>query len=614
MASSKSKAPIIIIIASLVIAFAMTAGTLAWRAFTSDAIVLKPNVVIYEEDTAGYKIVASSTDSITVTSLEGLEEGQVLTAGITEATPNGLLCTLGEPTATEGGYIIPITQASFTDVFEECSYSASATLTEAGNYEIESRNGSGSPIVEQAFALTLTNPLIEKDYGFVDVSAGNSVDLNLQVRHGTDFKVSVIDSFNAEVKIDGTSGRATLFDDPLRPIEFKAGPVPVVVVPALTIEADVNASIRDLTFEAGAAVDRKMGFEYDSQSGLYVIDEDNSTDPYLVHTPIANDLNFKVNAGVTATMQATLYGLFGAETTVALRGDFTGKLKEVAAGEPTEGAISIPGSDRKYAGRLTERITVPISGSLVVNAPNSVVDLLFAVVRGDVTNFSELARMELFDTGDLIVLYDDSQTFGQILETYEIDLGHGLPVFEIDYPDNWTVGRMDFNYPTSDADFMVSIAANRGGVTITCNDNPDASVSVSFLTGYPSGTLGLSNEASASLEKIASSSLAAPDSGTTDNYCVAQDTHALTRMDDMSPGHETYVTEQTTFYALIPNSALGSGKTDWRATNAAIFPYGTWPEFPGRDFYILVYSSELDGMTNDQRQEALEIIESFRRM
>lgn len=611
MPTSKSKTPIIIIIASLVIAFAMTAGTLAWKSYKSNVVEVKDDVVIYATDDSPYTITSSSDTEITVSSLDGLEEGAILTAGITEETPNGLLCKLGEPAPSDDGYTIPITQASFADVFKECNYTASAVMTEDGNYEIqESSSSSSSPIVEKAYAIKLANNFMDEDYGFINVSAGNSVDLNLKVERDENFKVSVIDNFYAGVKMDGTSGKLTLFDETLKPIEFKVGIVPVVIVPKLSMEADVSASIRDMTFEAGASVGRKVGFEYSTISGLSLIDEDSSTDPYVNHTPMSDDLKFKVNGGLTTKLQTTLYGIFGTEASVALRGDFDGRLKEVPAGEPTDGAISIPGSDKKYTGKLSEKITVPITGSIVVNAPDSVLSLLFAVKNHDVTNFNELARKELFDTGDLITLYDETQTFGQIAETYEINLGHGLPVFAIDYPEGWTVGPLDFDYPTGEMDFAAMMASH-GGVTITCNDNPEASVGISFMTNYFSIAKGYNSITSATVERIADSSLASPGSDNVGDYCVAKITH--TESPDEAKGN-TVGFKETIFYAVVPNSQLGSGKAHWVASNTAVFPYGTWPTFPGHEFYLLVDSAELNAMTEDQRQEAIAMLESFRRL
>lgn len=611
MTSFKSRIPLLIIIVSIVIAFAMTAGVFAWRAYNSTVVKVKPDVVVYEADEASYTITASSEDSITVTSLDGIEEGTILTAGISEETPNGLLCKLGEPVATDGGYTIPIVQASFTDVFEECNYSGSASMTKDGTYEVERLNTSDSPIVEKAYALKLANNFFEEDYGFINVTAGNSVDLNLSVHNG-DFTVSVIDEFGAAVKMDGTSGKLTLFDETLKPIEFRVGPVPVVVVPKLTMEADVKASVRDMTFEAGASVGRKVGFEYDSKSGLSLIDEDSSTDSYLNHTPASDNLNFKVNGGLTTTLQTTLYGIFGTEAAVGLRGDFTGRLKEVPAGEPSDGAISIPGSDKKYTGTLSEKITVPISGSIVVNAPDSVLSLLFAIKNRDVTNFSELARKELFNTGDMIVLYDESQTFGIIGEAHEINFGHGLPVFTIDVPDNWTARTPDFKYPTSDMEFNTGITVNHGGISFTCNDNPSVSVNVSFYTGYPSMAKGYNSITTANVEKITDSPLASPGSDNVGDYCVAKITH--TERPDEVRGNSIDSTNETVFYAVVSNAQLGSGNAYWIASKAAMFEYGDWPGFSGRPLIMLVDTSSLSDMTAEQQEDALAMLSSFRRL
>ncbi|MEG2469582.1 MAG: hypothetical protein RSB86_19605, partial [Comamonas sp.] len=69
-------------------------------------VKINPNVVVYNEESSPFKVLACDSESVTVSSLEGIKGDSILSAGVTAATPNGLLRKIVSAEPVMDGYLI----------------------------------------------------------------------------------------------------------------------------------------------------------------------------------------------------------------------------------------------------------------------------------------------------------------------------------------------------------------------------------------------------------------------------------------------------------------------------------------------------------------------------
>lgn len=61
---------------------AVLPGVLRWG-----APVIRPNVIIYDEESSPFTIIESNSSNIIVSSTEGIEEGSIVNSGVIDAAP-----------------------------------------------------------------------------------------------------------------------------------------------------------------------------------------------------------------------------------------------------------------------------------------------------------------------------------------------------------------------------------------------------------------------------------------------------------------------------------------------------------------------------------------------
>jgi len=422
----------------------------------SDNVVINNDVVVYEEGQSPFEIVKCESDSVTVTSMDGLREGAILAAGVTDKTPYGMLRRLGAVEETSGGYRFATTQAALTEAIDKCDVSYTISITEGGEYEVkDARTGAVSPLVQQAFADEGLGNLFSWEEGPASVHAGDVIEASLKIDYGT-IEMRVVNHFNAGADLDlgrlispdDKSKSWPLFSKTLRPFTFTVGPVPIVFTNSISAELTVGGSVSVGALVAEATIDKSFGFEYTSAGGLRPVNEDNSVAPELsfMQEDYAPSITAEADAGIDTHFTSLLYGCAGPDFSVGLESATQAKLQKLIEGEDASGAIHVPGLDWDLKGTLSEKVTVPIRGTFHMQTPFNVFD------GGEID-------VEVFTTGDSITLVDIEKEFGEFgrasstvndaAGSYTTKWAHTnmmtYPEYTFDLPFGWSVASDDIS-------------------------------------------------------------------------------------------------------------------------------------------------------------------------
>ncbi|WP_282190798.1 hypothetical protein [Adlercreutzia caecimuris] len=641
-----SARPLALLLVMLVVAAALMviAAVMLWQKSSDDGVVLKENAVIYREGESSFAIIASDGDSVTVDSVAGLAEGNVICAGITEATPNGLLCKVGRPVPVEEGFRIPIQQAALTDVIEKCDVKATVAIDEEGGHLIDQPPANRtSPFVDQAFAdeggflfeRASDWPLFAVEKEPLSASMLQCLEVEVHIDREKMF-FRLVDAFSLEASLDGIEfEEMKLFEKSLRPIQFNIGPVPVVVVPNFSAEAHFDGSAHGLGFsaeedqkaslsgdpsekcgfEVTGRIEKCFGFEYTTDGGFQPIGEDRSWFSRPTIAPVDEMFGVDIEGGVSLAFRALLYGVSGVELSSGLAMRVSAEMSMLPPGQSPSGALELPGSSKKFSGALSQKITIPISGSLVVEELNA-----FGYKLADGCSLT------LFDTDDAITLLDETMEFrvgenldsdgtsdnvdaspdensgaplhkdagsGRVVCTTKVS--GGIPPLLFVHPVDWEC-HSEGNSETLDLILGPHSASIQVG--------PDG---VEGATGNWAGLLQYQElgggdmwvvfdpERMARVTKVADAVLALPgeDPG---SYVVAEASYPRCRSDDPSDLHTELVLIPTTFLQRCPLSTM-------QDTNFVVF------DFLGR---AVSFSIDLEGLNEEARQEAIGVLASLR--
>ncbi|MEC4175626.1 hypothetical protein VIN30_04120 [Adlercreutzia sp. R7] len=613
----------------------VAAAVLIWKNGADDGVVLKDNVVIYEEGSSPFTILASDADSVTVSSLDGIVEGDVLAAGITSATPNGLLCWMGKPEVVGEGWRIPIRQASLVDAIEKCDVKVRVAVDEAGNYRINQlKDRSGNPLIEQAFADDgwfsfegeLGCPLFEKKAGSLSAEAWQYLEIAVSV-NWDQLTFRLTDTISLEISIDGVELDSTeLFNRVLRPFEFNIGPLPVVVAPSISAEASLSGNAHGLgcSVETGwgsevstsssekgelqlaGKIEKCVGFEYTTGGGPRAINEDRSLFPRPIFNLADESFGADVEGEVSVSFKALLYGVSGVELSTGLAVQISAELTALPTVPSPDGAVELPGISKKFAGTLSQKVTLPISGSLVMEDLN--------VLGWDLVAGFDL---ELFDSGDAITLLDETQSFdipsavdgegesGSLekdsASSSHRNVGSGrvvcttkfpgdAPQLSFVHPADWKcsslIGSETSPWGPQSAVIDVSSPEEAGGIPLA--------VQLEYLDWYGGDMwICVDRERTARLVKVADAALAPPGESA-GSYVVAE---AIYPKDASDPDN------LTSEMVLVPVSYLQqSPLSTIQDTNCVAF------DFLGR---AVCFSADIEGLSNEQRQELASILGSL---
>ena len=454
------KRTLIALAATLVVALALMGGMLVPSAARNHT-ELQPAAVIYREGSSPFDISSydPSTGDVTVSGTAGIEVGSVLVAGVTDATPEGMLRAVTAISENpDGSAVLTTRPAALTEAIRRCDVSVRAT-PQGDGYDVRLTDNLArrNPLARlfgatQAKALDLTagkadGPFFEKEWEYGSASADFEIEVDLSIRDGhvvfrsvahptleATLGLSHESSWSAvEYPEDDGDGKITLFDKPLRPLTFTVGTVPVVITNQLTIDMNLGFSVEATLASVSAVMDRELGFEYVSGQGITPVNEDNSHGPDISLTPSGPGVSLGIEAGIGPTLAMRLYGTAGPDLSALLDLDMDA---EASYTDKDGEGFQIPGVAGSFTGSFHSLLTLPISGHVTFEVP-------FNVFDGDQ---SLAVDVTLFDTGDTITLGEiDLHTGGpELTHTYRTSYQEKHPVelsgeYVFDYPDGWKV-------------------------------------------------------------------------------------------------------------------------------------------------------------------------------
>lgn len=421
----------LLVVTILAAVLMVTAAVLLWKNGGDDGVVLKDNVVIYEEGSSPFTILASDADSVTVSSLDGLSADSVLAAGVTETTPYGLLRKAVSYEPVEGGYRIVTEQAALTDAIAECDVTVTIVVDDEGNYVVQQKSGRQEMrLIEQAFADEDENLLFSQQMGPLEVKGSQKLDISVQINWGK-ITFRLVDTVGLEAALtDASLEKVRLFERIMRPIVFSIGPVPVVIVPSISVEASFDGSLTGFglsvetqsglegeaavsldedesdgwAMEMSAKLEKSIGFEYSTDEGFSPVNEDRSAMPRLQFNPLDDSFGASIGGEVDASLKFLLYDCAGIEGSAGIAAEMGASLQRLSPDEEAGGAIELPGLSGKYGGDYDFKVYLPLKLSLV--AENDSVANLF-----DGTHMEAGLEMTLIDSGDTITIIDDHRSF-----------------------------------------------------------------------------------------------------------------------------------------------------------------------------------------------------------
>ena len=369
-------------------------------------VVLSPGVLIYDDGQSPFQILASDYYSVTVSSLDGIDDEVILAAGVSEETPYGLLRRIDSIEVVDEGYRITTIPAALIDAIEECDISFVVVIAEDGDYEIIYGDGEITslfgPAVAHAAFLRLEHKIDHKE-DFGTFSTGLALEVSLRVHRGDITMRVVLHCFaGADLSLTRVEWERRLMQAG-KPLTFFVGPLPVVLVNSIEVKAGVSAEVSALALSLDVTLDRSIGFEYSTQRGLTRINEDNSRWPQTRLNPEEELFSATLNAKIEVIFSTRIYGLAGPELSAAVQGEASAELRKVPDGVDADGAIVVPGLDWRLSGSYRERVTVPISGRFVLKVPN---------FNPFSSRTRVIANIEVFNTGDAITLLDVNKEFG----------------------------------------------------------------------------------------------------------------------------------------------------------------------------------------------------------
>lgn len=642
----KSRQRLLMALLGVVIAAAvlmMVAVVLLWQRAPGDEVVVKDNAIIYRERESSFSILASDENSVLVSSVDDIAEGDVICAGVSETTPEGLLRKVGRPEPVEGGFRIPTQQAALTDVIEQCDVRVTIVMSDDGGYSVEQSQVSSSPgFVDQAFAdegsLSIQGEsawvLFEDEGDGLSATAQQSLEVEVCIDQGKMF-FKLVDSLGVQMTFNGIEFEPVSFEKPLKPIQFNIGPVPVVIMPSFEAEASLEGSAHGLGQSIGGGqgaelsseasegegfgiagkVEKSFGFEYTTDEGFAPIGEDRSQFPHPTIVPVFDNFGIDVVGEVSLSFKALLYGVSGVELSSGLAMQVSAELNALAPDHPSNGAIEIPGLTKRFAGTLSQKIIVPIRGSLVLEDLN-VFD--WELVAG--------CSLDLFDTDDAITLLDETKTFGAVGDSGAGDgsVGEGVSVDGVSegslHKDAGS-GRVVCTTKVSDgvpplffvhpSDWDCHSEGNSetldlilGPQSAMISIEPHAAETRSGrCTGYlqylelGGGDMWIvfDPERTVSLTKVAGAALAAPGDAS-GSYVVAEAAYPAGRSDPPDNLHTELVLVPASFLERCPLSTI-------QDTNLIVF------DFLDR---AVSFSIDTEGLSEEERREAIQILASLR--
>lgn len=249
------------------------------------------------------------------TAAASLDVGDVIVAGISEKTPEGLLRTVRARSTSSTHTIVETSAARLTDVIRDGSASAAFALTvDPAAAQLDR----GMLVQGAADGITITLSEFDVDgvrfNGKVTLAPVLEIDLDIEGGALKRFEWKVKSTFTTDVSVKSPSlvpatvgGSVSLGKRRLRPVMFLVGFVPVVVTPEIEFRAEASGKISaEVALGVKQSYVATAGGTY-SDGAWTDVSEFTETSSYTLPDKLKLEATARIGAGARATL--SLYGM-----------------------------------------------------------------------------------------------------------------------------------------------------------------------------------------------------------------------------------------------------------------------------------------------------------------
>ncbi|WP_433717941.1 hypothetical protein ACQP2Y_27635 [Actinoplanes sp. CA-051413] len=235
--------------------------------------------------------------------------GEILAAGSTPVTPNGLLVKV----VAVDGRTVEAGPAKLTEAIAEATIDETFAL---GTGDISARSAGGPVVQPIRRTVSCTNAAKAEITGSISITPSFDFDASWSPRgvSAVSFTGTLTEDAQLKASISGSAScslkETALLAEPIRfqPITFSAGPVPVVITPELQLYLDASGSVQAaLETSAGQTAAVKAGLAY--RDGTVSPVADFSTK--FTYQPPTVSRNATAQAGVAPKFSFLIYGVAG---------------------------------------------------------------------------------------------------------------------------------------------------------------------------------------------------------------------------------------------------------------------------------------------------------------
>jgi len=195
---------------------------------------------------------------------DSLEPGDVIVVGVTDETPFGLLRRVSHVERVESRTTVTTTQARLTDAIDQGRIEVSAALTGEGIVSTTAREGVVVRPSQRDLRYDLTTELAEGIWATGSLEMQISFDFTLDIRWRSveyvNFETYITQRLDLSVDANTTFSRSyetKIARHYFKPIVIWVGPVPVAIVPVVTIYVGVDGSVHT-SFTAGVTQEAEL--------------------------------------------------------------------------------------------------------------------------------------------------------------------------------------------------------------------------------------------------------------------------------------------------------------------------------------------------------------------
>ena len=349
---------------------------------SKDKVVIKDNVnvIVAESENQPIKV---TDDMLIFDNNCNYKKDDVIVAGIIDSATTGFIRRVVDITETNSQYIVKTENAYLTDVFKRAHIIATFEITveEEDRAYLVANKGSKAKAnellaIEKVYADDTKKFGITRDieYNFSkNLTVTGETGLNLwlesciDIKHGNiEWAVALHEETIGKIAIicsgsDSEPFEETILSKRLKPIQFMAGEIPIVITNNLEVLLDGEVGISGsvgTTMDLSAA--NKIGFVYSSKTGKIEETFEKEYGGNGIRWNTEASAEGRTDCQISAELLTKLYDCTGAKLGAGVKNENTAQI-----------CVSRNSEDKKdkYVGKIDMVILPSISGDIVVDIP-----------------------------------------------------------------------------------------------------------------------------------------------------------------------------------------------------------------------------------------------------